>query len=308
VNAVIFGANGQDGHYLSQLCRAKGIVPIGVSRSGSWVRGDVSSFDDVSRLIKQHLPAYVFHLAAVSTTRHDALFENHATIATGTLNILESVRKWCPTAKVFIVGSGVQFENEGLPISEKARFSARNPYSVARIQSVFAARYYRSLGIRAYVGFLFHHESPLRKECHISQLVASAATRIGLGSGETLELGDLSVEKEWTFAGDVARAMFDLLEQEDVFEATLGSGVGHSIEEWLEECFGIVGRDWRPHVKTVDRFVAEYKRMVSDPTTIMSLGWRPRVGFQELARMMIGQHQRQNQDDCSKVVLAANGS
>jgi GDP-D-mannose dehydratase len=41
MKALIFGANGQDGHYLHSLCEARGIETIGVSRSGNWVRGDV---------------------------------------------------------------------------------------------------------------------------------------------------------------------------------------------------------------------------------------------------------------------------
>src|SRR5258705_8714397 len=158
---LIFGANGQDGYYLSNLSKAKGIEPIGVSRSGNWVRGDVSSYEQVQHLIKQYQPTYVFHIAANSTTHHEALFENHETISTGTLNVLEAVWTHCPRAKVFIAGSGVQFENTGATISEDDPFEPSSPYSVARIQSVYAARYYRSLGLAVYVGYLFHHESPL---------------------------------------------------------------------------------------------------------------------------------------------------
>jgi GDPmannose 4,6-dehydratase len=287
MKAIIFGANGQDGYYLSELCRAKGIEPIGVSRSGNWIRGDVSCYEQVEQLIKTYLPTYVFHIAANSTTQHAALFENHETISTGTLNILEAVKSHCPTAKVFITGSGVQFVNTGSPISETDQFEANSPYSVARIQSVYAARYYRSLGIAAYVGCLFHHESPRRKPRHVSQRIALAARRIAEGSREIIELGDISVEKEWTFAGDVAKGIFTLVEQEQVFEAVIGSGVGYSIKDWLEQCFGIVGKDWTTHVQLREGFAAEYKRLVSNPKTIRSLGWSPTIELPELAAMMI---------------------
>src|SRR6266540_2653141 len=124
MTSLIFGANGQDGYYLRALSHAKGLHPVSVSRSGDGIRGDVSSYEQVERLIKQYLPTYVFHLAATSTTRHDALFENHQTISTGTLNILEAVKINCPTAKVFITGSGLQFKNSGSPISEDDEFEA----------------------------------------------------------------------------------------------------------------------------------------------------------------------------------------
>ena len=177
MNALIFGANGQDGYYLNELCILKGLKPIGISRSGNWINGDISCYELVEELVKKYRPAYIFHVAANSTTRHDALFENHATISTGTLNILEAVKRHCPKTKVFITGSGVQFKNTGKPISEKDEFEGSSPYSVARIQSVYAARYYRSLGIRAYVGYLFHHESPLRKSNHVSKMIACLAKR-----------------------------------------------------------------------------------------------------------------------------------
>jgi len=287
MKAIIFGANGQGGHYLNELCKLKTIEPIGVSRSGNWVRGDVSNYKQVEQLIKEYKPTYVFHVAANSTTSHDALFENHETISTGTLNVLEATRIYNPAAKIFIAGSGVQFENRGSPISEVDKFAANSPYAVTRIQSVYAARYYRSLGLKVYVGYLFHHESPLRKAHHVSQTVALAVHRIAHGSKEIIELGDISVEKEWTFAGDVAKGILTLINQDEVFEAVIGSGVAYSIENWLEQCFGLIGKDWHDYVRIREGFTPEYKCLVSNPRTINSLGWSPAVGFQELARMMI---------------------
>jgi GDPmannose 4,6-dehydratase len=285
--AIIFGVNGQDGYYLTLQCQNRGIRVIGISRSGDFMHGDVGEFNLVEQLVKEHEPTYIFHLAANSTTRHDALFENNFTISTGTLNILEASRKHCPYAKIFITGSGLQFQNDGKPISETTPFEAINPYAIARIQSVYAARYFRSLGMEVYVGYLFHHESPLRKPNHISQMIALAANRIAKGSNETIELGDISVEKEWTFAGDIAQGIFTLVDQDISFEAAIGSGFAYSIENWLEQCFKLIGKDWRSHVRYLDGFIPEYKRLVSDPRTINSLGWFSTVDLSELATMMM---------------------
>src|SRR6476469_3659332 len=124
MKAVIFGSSGQDGYYLSQLLTQQGCEVIGVSRSSETL-GDIGNFDQTSDIIKTHKPRYIFHLAANSTTRHESLFENHATIATGTLNVLESVKKFSPQSKVFISGSGLQFKNKGEPIKETDEFEAR---------------------------------------------------------------------------------------------------------------------------------------------------------------------------------------
>jgi GDPmannose 4,6-dehydratase len=285
--AIIFGVNGQDGYYLNELLRLKNIDVIGISRSGNWIHADAGNYEEVKRVIKQHKPDYVFHLAANSSTRHDVLFENHSTISTGTFNILEAVRLFSPDARVFLSGSGLQFKNTGNPIKETDPFEATSPYAVSRIQSVYAGRYYRSRGLRVYFGYFFNHESPMRPERHMSKKITSAVQRIAEGSNEKIEIGDISVKKEWTFAGDVVKGIFTLVEQDKVFEATIGSGEAYSIEEWLRECFELVQKNWTDYVIEKRDFTPEYQILYSDPSTIFSLGWKPEVSFSALAKIMM---------------------
>ena len=290
MKALIFGINGQDGFYLCSLLQQKKIDVIGISRSKTaWLYGDVGDFKLVSELIKKEQPDYVFHLAANSTTSHDALFENHETISTGTLNILESAYRYSKHTKIFLSGSGLQFVNKGAPISEKDEFYAGSPYCVSRIQSVYAARYYRELGLSVYVGYFFNHDSPLRSERHINQKIVMAAKRIATGTHEKIEIGDIAVKKEFSFAGDIARAMMMLIQNDNVFEATLGSGKAYSIEDWLNICFTYFGLPWEPYVTHVDGFRSEYDILVANPETIFSLGWKPETSINRLAEIMITQ-------------------
>ncbi|HNP55130.1 MAG TPA: GDP-mannose 4,6-dehydratase, partial [Ferruginibacter sp.] len=230
---------------------------------------------------------YIFHLAANSTTRHEALFENHASIATGTLVLLEAVRLQAPHCKVFISGSGLQFENHNRPIKETDPFEARDAYSIARIQSVYAARYFRRLGLSVYVGYFFNHDSPRRSERHMAQRIAAAVRRIAGGSNEVIEVGDVDVVKEWTFAGDVVKGIWLLVNQEQVAEANISSGLGYSILDWIKVCFEIIGKDYRSYIKEQSGFQAEYRQLVSDASLIQSLGFQPSVSFRELAHAMI---------------------
>ena len=285
--AIIFGAGGQTGRYLQQLLIAEGTTVCGASRQSSDRRTDIRDSTQVESLIRDLQPDSVFHLAANSTTSHDTLFENQATIMNGTLNVLEAVKRHAPQARVFITGSGLQFVNNGRPIDELAPFHASSPYAVSRIGSVYAARYYRSFGLRIFVGYLFNHESPLRPIRHVSQMVASAAAAIAAGKQTILEIGDLSVRKEWTFAGDIAAAIHTLVKQDQVQEAVIGSGQAFSIEQWVAECFGPLGMDWKSLVRTRPDFRAQYNVLVSNPATMRYLGWTPRVSFQELAQLMV---------------------
>src|SRR5277367_2342099 len=108
----------------------------------------------------------------------------------------------------------MQFKNEGLPIDELTPFEASSPYSVSRIQSVYAARYYRSVfGLEVYTGYFFNHDSPLRAENHVNQKIAAAVKRIGAGSNEKLYLGNINVRKEFNYAGELVEAVWILVNQ-----------------------------------------------------------------------------------------------
>jgi GDPmannose 4,6-dehydratase len=290
MKALIFGADGQDGYYLRKLCEENRVFVQGFALEGSsgCQIGDVSDFATVERLVKEEQPDYIFHLAAVSTTQHEALFKNHAAITTGAINVLEAVRIHKPSCRVFLAGSGVQFVNIGSPISEKAEFDVSSAYAVSRIESVYWARYYRRMGIKAYVGYLFHHESPLRKPNHLCKKIADLAKRVKQGPREQITVGDISVRKEAGFAGDIVEGIWTLVNQDVIFEATIGTGKAYSIQDWIEICFSKIGRDWHDHIiMGSDGFVPEYPVLVSDPRTIFSLGWKPTIDIDGLAEMML---------------------
>jgi GDPmannose 4,6-dehydratase len=294
MNAIIFGANGQDGYYLNKLLVKEQYKVIQVSRSGGGSEGEILAGDICNRSLVEALmrdckPELIFDLAANSTTHHSSLFENHETISTGTINILEAVKDFSPGSKVFLAGSGLQFKNNGNAISEKCEFEASSGYAVSRIQSVYAARYFRSLGIKAYVGYLFHHESPFRPERHVSKKIANAVKKIAIGGQKKLQLGDISVEKEWGFAEDIAHGMFALINQEQVSEATIGTGVAYSIENWLEKCFGAIGADWRKFVQFEEPQENRKFKLVSDTKTMNSIGWSASTDIDKLAEIMLSQ-------------------
>jgi GDPmannose 4,6-dehydratase len=287
MKAIIFGINGQDGQYLSELLKSNNCEVTGVGKGDNPGNTDITKFDSVLKLVDTIRPDYIFHLAAHSSTSHEFILQNHETICTGTLNILEAVKKYSPVTKVFISGSGLQFKNEGKPINETYPFEARDAYSMSRIHSVYTARYYRKLGIKVYIGYFFNHDSPLRTEQHMTKRIAEAAKRINEGSTENIEIGDISAVKEYSFAGDIVKAVWMLVNQEKIYETVIGSGEGHSIEEWLTECFDLIGKNWKDYVVPNKAFAPEYERLVSDPGLLFSLGWKPGVSFRQLAKMMM---------------------
>lgn len=289
MKAIIFGITGQDGVYLNRLLQEKGIEVIGVSRSNiQYIKGCAGDFEFVNDLIKQYQPDYIFHLSANSTTQHYALFENHKEISTGTINILESVKNYCKDCKVFLSGSAMQFKNVGLPIDENTEFEASSPYSIERIYSVYAARYYRKkFNLRVYVGYFFNHDSELRSERHVNKKITNTVNRIKAGSEEKLELGNINVRKEFNFAGDIVEAIWLLVNQDNVFEAVIGSGEAHSIKEFLEYCFAQIGKNYQDYVVLKEDFTPEYETLVSNPALLKSTGYKPKADFYKLADIML---------------------
>ncbi|MGL1932421.1 MAG: GDP-mannose 4,6-dehydratase [Desulfotalea sp.] len=291
MKAIIFGASGQDGILLSQKLVGQNVTVIGVSRSvGNWIIGDVSNTVYVKNIIKQEKPNYVFHLAANSTTRHDALFENFKTIELGSINILESVREYSPATKVFLSGSALQFKNTNTPINEETDFFCTSPYAVNRLQTTYLARYYRQkFNTKVYVGYLFNHDSSYRTDRHINMKIVNWFQTLNEKKYEKLSIGDLGAKKEFSFAGDIVSGIWALVKQNNIYEAVIGSGEGYSVGDWIEICAQKVGVDWRNHIEENPDYIPDYKTLISDPRKINDIGWQTQVGIEAVADIMFNQ-------------------
>lgn len=288
MKAIIFGSNGQDGYYLNQFLLDQCIEVYNISRSNSLFNGDIADSHFVKKILDKIRPDFVFSFAANSTTKHEAVFEHHNTIGLGTLNILESVKELSLKCKIFLSGSGLQFQNQGQPINENTPFDASSTYSLARIYSIYAARYYRDkFSLPVYVGYFFNHDSPIRTERHINKQIVVRAKEIANGSQEKLIIGNLSVRKEFSFAGDIIKGVWTLVNQNSEFEAVIGSGKDYSIQDWVKICFDSFDLDWKEYVIQGEQFSPDFFRLVSDPKLINKLGWETTTNINELAKMML---------------------
>lgn len=287
LKALIFGGSGQDGFFLSQLLREKNVHVISVSRSSGDFKGDIADYEFVAKIIRETSPDYLFSFAANSTVSHEALFENHSSISNGTINLLEAVRIFSPTTKVFLSGSALQFENRGIPICEDTPFQASSPYSLARIHSCYAARYFRTqFGLKIYFGFFFNHDSELRSARHVNRKIIQGAKQIKAGELATLTLGSLGVMKEFTHAMDIVEAVWIFVNQEREHELVIGSGEAHSIKEWVNLAFSKIQLSWEDFIDHDPSIHSTYSILVSNPRRLRMLNWEPKVSFEELFERM----------------------
>ena len=285
--SIIFGASGQDGFFLEKILLSNNINVIKVSRTSGDFIGDISDYPFVSNLIKQTKPNYIFHFAATSSTSHQHIFLNNKSINDGTVNILESVKNYSIKSKVFLTGSAMQFKNTGLPINELTDFNHSSPYSVSRIYSTFCGRYYREkFKMKVYVGYFFNHDSHLRNENHINKMIVNKVKKISEGNFEKIFLGDVKVKKEFNYAGDLMHSVWKLINQNNFFEAVLGSGKAYEILDWITVCFDLIGIDYKNHLSINKEYVREYDILVSDPRLINSIDKRSKIDINKLAKLM----------------------
>lgn len=286
-SAIIFGASGQDGRILNNILLNKKVITHKVSRNNSPIQGDVSNYDFVSHLIKSIKPDYIFHFAATSNVSHEFLFENHSSISLGTINILESVKKYSKESKVFISGSAEQFENSGEPINEFTPFKANSTYSSERIYATHISRYFREKhNVQVYLGFFFHHDSPFRSNNHLNQRIINFVKDLSLDSDSKFQIGDFNIKKEFNYSGDFMDAVWLLINQNSIYEVVIGSGKPYAISDWLELAFEKRNLDWRDWIELDNDYQKPYERLFSDPSLIKSLGWEPKTTIGELLNLM----------------------
>lgn len=231
--AILFGAGGQDGYYLSKILERDGVTVYPFSSKEC----DVGVQGIVYHHIAAINPDFVFNLAAVSTTAHDAIWDNQRAIVNGSLNILEAVRIYCPKSKVWLAGSILQLN--------RTIASGQNNdtiYAAQRNSSVAFAHYYRRLGIDVYVSYLSYHDSPRRSGKHLAKRLAIEAKEVAAGIKSHIILRDPLDEKEWNCASDMMEAVWAQVNS-SIFEAVLGSGSSKTIMQYAKECLKAAGLD-----------------------------------------------------------------
>tara|TARA_Y100000310_G_scaffold338914_1_gene429927 strand:- start:2720 stop:3724 length:1005 start_codon:yes stop_codon:yes gene_type:complete len=308
--ALITGITGQDGSYLAELLLEKGYFVVGLKRRTSLICTDRVDgiYDNPSfkmeyyslhdsgclyRLLKCYKPDELYNLAAQSHVRvsFDVPEETTKTIAIGTLQILEAIRHVDPTIRFYQASSSEMFgDNPETPQREETNFMPASPYACAKVCAHHLVRNYReSYGLHASSGILFNHESPKRGETFVTRKITLAVSRIKLGLQNKLYLGNLEAKRDWGYAGDYVEAMWLMLQQDKPGDYVIATGETHTVREFLEEVFNYAGLNIDEHVEIDKRLFRphEVPLLLGDPTKAKEkLGWKPKVKFHELAKMM----------------------
>ena len=311
--ALITGITGQDGSYLAEFLLSKGYEVFGLTRRTSTVNfvniqhlvdenkvtllsGDLLDQTSLTEAVEEAQPDEVYNLAAqsfVKTSWNQPVLTGEFT-AIGVTKMLEAVKKISPKAKFYQASSSEMFGKvTETPQRETTRFYPRSPYGVAKVYGHYITVNYReSFDMFAVSGILFNHESPRRGLEFVTRKISHAVARISLGKQDKLELGNMDAQRDWGFAGDYVEAMWLMLQQETPDDYVVATGETHSVQDFVEKAFEVVGIDnWQDHVTANTQAhlrPAEVDLLIGDASKAKEkLGWEPRTSFDNLVEMMV---------------------
>jgi GDPmannose 4,6-dehydratase len=313
--ALITGISGQDGSYLAELLLSKGYVVHGIVRRSSSFNieriehlyrdphdpksklflhyGDLIDGTGLRESLTRVIPDEVYNLGAQSHVRvsFDQPVYTVQADALGTMNLLEAIRDTGRPVRFYQASSSEMYGKVmETPQTETTPFYPRSPYACAKVYSYWQTVNYReSYNLFACNGILFNHESPRRGETFVTRKITRAATRIKEGLQKKLYLGNLDAKRDWGFAGDYVESMWMMLQQDKSDDYVVATGETHSVREFLDEVFGHLQLDWQKYVEIDERYFrpAEVDLLLGDASKARRmLGWKPRVDFKTLAKMM----------------------
>ncbi len=315
--ALITGIAGQDGSYLAEFLLSKGYNVRGIVRRASYPHteridhllaahddrdphcrfklfyGDLSDVSSLRNVIDTVQPDEVYNLAAqshvgISFSCGESTLDFNGI---GPLRVLDTLRRLGAKTRYYQASSSEMFGASPPPQNEATPFLPQSPYGVSKVAAYYVTRMHRvAYGMFAANGILFNHESPRRGVNFVTRKITQGIVKILINEAEKLYLGNLDAKRDWGFAGDYVEAMWMILQHNEPDDFVIATEETYTVRDFLKQSFGILGLDWVDFVELEDRYKrpAEVPALMGDASKARRmLGWKPRVRFPELCRMML---------------------
>ena len=260
--ALIIGATGQDGAYLSKYLLSIGYKVVATRRRTSmlntqrldWILSDleekfqknifveyadVTDALSISYLLSKYLPDEVYNLSAqshVGVSFEQAEYTANVN-ALGPLRVLESIRLIQDKKKIkFYQASTSELFGDVLtwPQSELTHFNVVSPYAAAKQFAHSMVKIYReAYDMFACSGILFNHESPLRGSNFVTKKIVRGLCEFKR-SGSSIKLGNLDAIRDWGHARDYVKMQHLMLQQQQAKDYVIGSGRETTVRKFVE--------------------------------------------------------------------------
>ena len=315
MKALITGITGQDGAYLSELLLEKGYEVHGTIRRSASINTDridglISKYSDsnqlslhysdlldsssITNLLNNILPDEVYNLAAqshVSVSFTNPIFTTQ--IGTlGSISILEAIRHLDKDVKFYQASSSEMFGGSSKELlNEKSLFDAKSPYGASKVFAHEITKIYReSYDLFGVNGILFNHESPMRGETFVTRKITKAVGRIHVGIQERLTLGNLDASRDWGYAKDYVKGMWQMMQYDLPDDWVLATGISKTVREFAKAAFSSIGLNWEDYIDVSEKYFRpnEVDYLLGDATKAREkLNWEPSVNFEKLVEIMV---------------------
>jgi GDPmannose 4,6-dehydratase len=314
--ALITGITGQDGSYLAELLLSKGYEVHGIKRRSSsfntsridsilpdWHESaarlflhfaDLSDSTSLIKLLYRFQPDEIYHLGAQSHVKVSFEIPEYTGDITGlgTIRLLEAIRETGGKAKFYQASSSEMFgTTPEVPQRETTPFRPSSPYACSKLYAYWTTVNYReSYELFACNGILFNHESPRRGETFVSRKITRGVARIRAGLQDKLYMGNLEAKRDWGYTPEYVEAMWRMMQLDEPEDFVVATGETHSVREFVEYAFEYAGLDWEKYVEIDARYFrpTEVDVLQGDASKAeRAFGWKPKVKFRELVRIMV---------------------
>ena len=337
---VITGVTGQDGSHMVDflLKNTDYLIFGGVRRLSVYnhenikhiksdrfhlINFDLTDSHAISRTVEKLQPDYFINFAAQSfvASSWDFARQTWQTNSTAVLDILEAIRLYKPSCRLYQAGSSEEFGNvQYAPQDENHPLKPRSPYGASKAASRQLVKVYReSYNLYAIQGWLFNHEGTRRGEEFVTRKITKNVARIYTAiqnnkSFEPLELGNIEAKRDWSDAEDFIEGIWMMLNQDkyninysgEPKEYILSSNETHTIKEFAEKAFKFAGidgewigeaehtifinKDKKTLIQINPKFYrpAEVELLLGNSNKASEeLNWRPKISFDKLIEKMV---------------------
>lgn len=314
--ALILGVTGQDGSYLAEVLLEKGYEVHGLIRRSAtgntrnidhliydqnlinksfftW-RGDLADPTSLYRIINDIRPNEIYNEADQDHVSWSFDMVGYSLDITGAAvgQILEIIKQVDRSIKFFQPCTSNMFgKTDIIPQTETTPFNPQSPYACAKVLAYYLVRYYReTFGMFASTGILYNHESPRRTEEYVTRKITKSVARISCGKQNKLVLGDLSAQIDWGYSKEYMETAWNILQLDRPDDFIIATGDAHSVKEFVEEAFSIIGLNASEYVISDQSFFRPTKTstLIGDTTKAKNIfGFRPKVKFRELVKLMV---------------------
>ena len=308
--ALITGVSGQGGAYLARELLSQGFRVVGTTRNTRLLNKhnletlgidkqitleslDLKNPQQVLDLIDEIRPAEIYHLAAPSSVARSFIepAETISGIVVTTVNLLDAIRKVDKKIPCFIATSTEFFGNCDVPATVMTAHNPSSPYGIGKSCAYYQARNYRqAYGLFVSSGILSNFESPLRPRNYVTTKIVSTACEIALGQTSTIELGNLSIRRDWGSAEDFMHAAILSLRQKNPGDYIIATCVSSTLTEFLDTTFSRLDLDYKDHLLVQDSLIRplDIKQTICDVSaTNKQLDWRPKKTLDDVVTEML---------------------